>query len=84
MGTGDDLLSVSDGQTQRAAFTQRKLWIKFCSGWAGRKMFHPRPRLPILFTSKAADMLWCTVQAALNGKRVIERVSHGLIASVNK
>jgi PmbA protein len=28
-----------------------------------------------LFTSKAADMLWGTIQAALNGKRVLEKAS---------
>jgi PmbA protein len=29
-------------------------------------------RVPVLFTAKAADMLWGTVQAALSGKRVLE------------
>jgi len=67
-----------------AAFTQRKLWIRFCSGWAGwGKRFIP-DWTPILFTSKAADMLWGTVQAALNGKRVLERVSPWADCSVNQ
>jgi len=72
---GDDLLSVSDGQTQRGSLHPERIVDQICSGWAGGNVSSPTGRLPILFTSKAADMLWCTVQAALNGKRVIERVS---------
>ena len=34
-----------------------------------------KSRIPVLFTSKAADMLWGTLQNALNGKRVLEGAS---------
>jgi PmbA protein len=33
----------------------------------------PSGRMPVVFTAKAADLLWSTVQSALNGKRVLER-----------
>jgi PmbA protein len=74
---GDDFLSVSDGQTQRGrldpvAVTQQ---IIQRIRWADRNVAPPVGRVPILFTSKAADMLWGTIQAALNGKQVIERAS---------
>lgn len=74
---GDDFLSVSDGQTERSRLDpvaiaqqilQRLEWAKLNVAVASGKV-------PILFTSKAADMLWGTVQAALNGKQVIEGAS---------
>jgi PmbA protein len=74
---GDDLLSVSDGQTQRGSLHPEKIVGQILQrlGWAGENVSSPTGRLPVLFTSKAADMLWGTIQAALNGKRVIERAS---------
>ena len=47
--------------------------------WAKENVPSPSGRVPILFTSKAADMLWGTVQAALNGKRVLEKLLLGQI-----
>ena len=74
---GDDLLSVSDGQTQRGSLHPEKIVSQILQrlDWAGKNVSSPTGRIPVLFTSKAADMLWGTVQAALNGKRVIERAS---------
>ena len=74
---GDDFLNVSDGQTLRdnldpvlvAHLIMQRL------EWAKENVGAPIGRVPILFTSKAADMLWGTVQAALNGKQVIEGAS---------
>jgi PmbA protein len=43
--------------------------------WAKENVSPPSGRVPVLFTSKAADMLWGTIQAALNGKRVLEKAS---------
>lgn len=74
---GDDFLSVYDGQTQRGTLTinnvvqnilQRLHWIK-------ENVSPPAKRVPVLLTAKAADLLWDTLQAALNGKRVLERAS---------
>jgi PmbA protein len=74
---GDDFLCVSDGQTQRSQLQPDKLAQQIIQRltWAKENVTYPGGRVPILFTSKAADMLWGTVQAALNGKRVLERAS---------
>jgi PmbA protein len=40
--------------------------------WADRNVAPVVGRVPVLFTAKAADILWGTVQAALSGKRVLE------------
>lgn len=74
---GDDFLSVSDGQTERGNLHPEKIVNQILQrlDWAGENISSPTGRVPVLFTSKAADMLWNTVQAALNGKRVIERAS---------
>ena len=74
---GDDFLSVSDGQTQRGSLHPEKIASQILQrlSWVKENVAGPTGRLPVLFTSKAADMLWSTVQAALNGKRVMERAS---------
>ncbi|MCU0569174.1 MAG: TldD/PmbA family protein [Oculatellaceae cyanobacterium Prado106] len=74
---GDDFLSVSDGQTQRGRLDPAALAEQIIQrlAWSKRNIVSPMGRVPVLFTAKAADMLWGTVQAALNGKQVIERAS---------
>ncbi|MBD2198886.1 MULTISPECIES: TldD/PmbA family protein [Calothrix] len=74
---GDDFLSVSDGQTQRDELDPEKLAYQILQRliWARNNVPAPSGRVPVLFTSKAADMLWGTVQAALNGKRVLDKAS---------
>lgn len=74
---GDDLLSISDGQVQRGSLDPTALAQQIVQrlNWAQENVLPPIGRVPILFTSKAADMLWGTIQAALNGKQVIERAS---------
>ncbi|MHC5722562.1 MAG: TldD/PmbA family protein [Nostoc sp.] len=74
---GDDFLNVSDGQTQRGELDPEKLANQILQRliWARENVSPPTGRVPVLFTSKAADMLWGTVQAALNGKRVLEVAS---------
>ncbi|BAY65411.1 hypothetical protein NIES22_55170 [Calothrix brevissima NIES-22] len=74
---GDDFLSVSDGQTQRDELDPEKLAYQILQRliWARNNVPAPSGRVPVLFTSKAADMLWGTVQAALNGKRVLDQAS---------
>lgn len=71
---GDDFLSVSDGQTERGKLDPQKLAKQILQrlNWAQTNVAAPSNRIPILFTSKAADMLWGTLQAAINGKRVLE------------
>ncbi len=74
---GDDFLSVSDGQTKRSKLHPQKLANQILQRliWARENVSSPTGHVPILFTSKAADMLWSTVQAALNGKQVLEVAS---------
>ncbi|MGG6266993.1 TldD/PmbA family protein [Leptolyngbya sp. AN03gr2] len=74
---GDDFLNVSDGQTERdrldpTAIAQQVLQRL---NWAKENTSSPAGKVPILFTSKSMDMLWGTVQSALNGKQVIEGAS---------
>ncbi|WP_339366827.1 TldD/PmbA family protein [Gloeocapsa sp. PCC 7428] len=74
---GDDFLSVSDGQTERGSLQPEKIAQQIIQRleWATENVASPTGRVPVLFTSKAADMLWGTLQAALNGKRVLEKAS---------
>ncbi len=74
---GDDFLSVADGQTQRDILHPEKLVHQILQrlDWSRENVLPPTGRVPVLFTSKAADMLWGTAQAALNGKRILEGVS---------
>jgi len=74
---GDDFLSVADGQTQRDFLAPQRLAAQIIQRlqWAETNVASPTGRVPVLFTSKAADMLWGTLQAALNGKQVLEGAS---------
>ncbi|RAM50514.1 MAG: TldD/PmbA family protein [Hapalosiphonaceae cyanobacterium JJU2] len=74
---GDDILSVSDGETERDNLQPKKLAHQILQhlDWTKENVPPPQGRIPVLFTSKAADMLWGTVQAALNAKRVLEGAS---------
>ncbi|MBW4420173.1 MAG: TldD/PmbA family protein [Myxacorys californica WJT36-NPBG1] len=74
---GDDFLNVGDGQTERGNLNPDAIAQQVLRRleWAKENTSTPTGRVPILFTSKAADMLWGTVQAALNGKQVIEGAS---------
>ncbi len=74
---GEDFLSVSDGETERDHLYPEKVAGQILQrlDWAKENVPPPNGRMPVLFTSKAADMLWGTVQAALNGKRVLENTS---------
>ncbi len=74
---GDDFLSVGDGQTQRGHLDPHKIAQSVLKRmyWAKKNVNPPIGKVPVLFTAKAADMLWETVQAALNGKLVFEGAS---------
>jgi len=74
---GDDFLSVADGQIQRGLLDPIALAQQVMQRleWAQKSAAPPAGRVPVLFTSKAADMLWGTVQAAMNGKQVVEKAS---------
>ncbi len=71
---GDDFLSVGDGQTERGHLDPNRIAQSIIKRlqWARTNVSPPTGRVPVLFTAKAADMLWETVQAAMNGKQVVE------------
>lgn len=70
----NDFLYISDGQTQRGSLEPQLLSQRILQRleWARENASPLVGRVPILFTAKAADMLWGTVSAALNGKQVLE------------
>jgi PmbA protein len=74
---GDDFLSVADGQTDRERLHPEKMVSHIFQrlNWARSNVSAPVGKVPVLFTAKAADLLWETVQAAMNGKQVVERAS---------
>jgi PmbA protein len=74
---GDDFLSVGDGQTERGQLDPTRIAHSIIKRlqWAKKNVNPPTGKVPVLFTAKAADMLWETVQAALNGKQAIEGAS---------
>ena len=74
---GDDFLSVSDGQTQRDRLDGNALTDQVLQrlAWAEESAEVDTGRMPVIFTAKAADMIWDTLQSALSGKRVVERSS---------
>ncbi|MDB9524973.1 TldD/PmbA family protein [Oscillatoria sp. CS-180] len=71
---GDDFLIVGDGQVCRDALFPNALAHHILERliWAERNVPPVVGRVPVLFTAKAADTLWGTVQSALSGKRVLE------------
>jgi PmbA protein len=71
---GDDFLSVGDGQTERGHLDPNRIAQSIIKRlqWAQTNVSPPTGKVPVLFTAKAADMLWETVQAAMNGKQVVE------------
>lgn len=74
---GEDFLSVYDGQTERGNLTTENIVQSILQrlNWAKENVASPVGRVPVLLTAKAADLLWDTIQAALNGKQVLEASS---------
>ncbi|NMG59447.1 TldD/PmbA family protein [Geitlerinema sp. P-1104] len=74
---GDDFLSVSDGESQRDRLYPSHITEPILErlAWAKENVPCPSGRFPVLFTAKAADLLWGTIQGALNGKQAMEQSS---------
>jgi PmbA protein len=74
---GEDLLCVEAEQTQRNTLDipQFTAGLIHRLRWAKRYSPSPIGHHPVLFTARAAEVLWTTVEAALNSKRVIEGAS---------
>lgn len=74
---GHDFLCIEANQTERdclnlTALTHR---IQQALQWSAVQVPAPRGAVPILFTPNATEVLWDTVQAALNGQKVVDEIS---------
>lgn len=70
---GEDFLGIYDGQDRRDALPDSDSIVKSLLQrleWAATNVAPPKGQVPVLLTPKAATLLWSTVSAALNGKRV--------------
>ncbi|NEP17975.1 MAG: TldD/PmbA family protein [Leptolyngbya sp. SIO4C1] len=74
---GDDFLSVGDGEVARYRLNPQLVVADILQrlSWAEQTVEPLSGRLPVVFTAKATDLLWGTVQSALNGKRIVEQAS---------
>jgi PmbA protein len=74
---GEDLLCIEAEQTQRETLDIPRYIQSLAERlhWSQNQSHSPTGRLPVLFTGKAAELLWLTVEAALNSKRVLEGAS---------
>jgi PmbA protein len=72
---GDDFLSVWEGEVTGYTLTPATVVERILQrlAWAADTVECPQRQVPVVFTGKAADLLWGTAQAALNGKRVLEQ-----------
>ncbi len=71
---GEDFLAVYDGEYSRDKIDPQQVVQQILQrlNWAKDNAPPPLGKVPVLFTPNAATMLWGTVTAALNGKRVLE------------
>ncbi len=74
---GEDFLSIWEGETDRGSLDPNAIAQRVLQrlDWAKDNVAPATGRVPVLFTAKAADLLWGTVCAALNGKQVLEGAS---------
>ena len=71
---GEDFLAVYDGEYSREKINPQQVIDQILQRlvWAKDNASSPTGKVPVLFTPNAATMLWGTVMAALNGKRILE------------
>ena len=72
---GNDFLSVWEEENTRSTINPKTLTSSILQrlAWAEQTAKRPTHNVPVIFTAKAADLLWGTVQAATNGKRFWEQ-----------
>lgn len=72
-----DFLCIEADQIQRDAIDCDRLIERTLQNldWSKHHAPLPRGQVPILFTANAADVIWDTVQAALNGQKVADAAS---------
>lgn len=74
---GEDFLAVGDEAIDAAALDPADLTASILQRlqWAEQTVPAPQGQHPVLIAARASDLLWGTVQAALNGQRVAEGTS---------
>ena len=74
---GHDFLCIEANQTQRDQIQIQPLIqrIQQSLQWSEKQIAPPKGVVPILFTPNASEVLWDTIQAALNGQKVLEEIS---------
>jgi PmbA protein len=74
---GDDFLAVAEQTRTQTGFAPEALVTRLRQAltWAQHNVPVPPGRWPVLLTAKAADLLWEPIQAALNGRQVLEGAS---------
>lgn len=73
----DDFLNVGESAIGRESLNMEALTDSIIQriGWAERTVSPPTGQVPIILTPRAAWLLWDTLRAALDGKRVQEGTS---------
>jgi PmbA protein len=71
---GEDFLGIYDGECSKDKVNCDRIVQQILQrlDWAKTNATAPTGKLPVLLTANAATLLWETVSAALNGKRVWE------------
>ncbi len=74
---GENFLGVYSGQDarDRLAVPDLEASVRQRLDWAGENVAAPTGRIPVIFTDKAASLLWSVIEAAANGKRIVEQSS---------
>ena len=70
----DDFLNVGDGLTARQPIEMTVIADSIIQrlSWAQQIVAPVTGQVPVIFTPSAASLLWDTLRAALNGKRILE------------
>ncbi|AFZ37142.1 peptidase U62 modulator of DNA gyrase [Stanieria cyanosphaera PCC 7437] len=71
---GEDFLGIYDGEYSREKLNPEQIVQQIIQrlDWAKNNTKAITGKVPVLFTANAVTMLWGTVSAALNGKRILE------------
>jgi PmbA protein len=74
---GDDFLNVWYGQSERANLPPQAIAQKVLQylDWATKNAKTPSGRVSVIFTSKAADLLWGVVAIAMSGRQVQQKTT---------
>jgi PmbA protein len=74
---GDDFLNVWYGQSERGNLPPEAIAQKVLQylDWAKKNVQAPSRKSPVIFTAKAADLLWGVVAIAMSGRQVQQKAT---------